>query len=80
LLPGRISGGRCRTTARTGRRCTLAFRRSALVRSLTAGPRSVTFGARFLPAGRYQIRLSARDAAGNTSLLRSVTILLAARR
>jgi hypothetical protein len=69
--PGHRRGGRCRPAARRGRRCTLRTTVATLRRQLGAGPAAIPFSGRFrgraLRPGRYELRLSATDAAGNRS-------------
>jgi virginiamycin B lyase len=76
-LSGRRVRGRCRTGAKSGRRCKLW--RSAgrsLTRQGLQGPNSIAFSGRLgrkaLTIGSYRARLTATDAAGNRS--RTVTL------
>jgi virginiamycin B lyase len=79
-LRGRRVRGRCRASARTGKRCTLwASAGRSLTRQGLQGPNSIAFSGRLgrkaLPTGPYRARLTATDAAGNRS--RTVTLTFA---
>lgn len=78
LLPGRRVSGRCRTSARTGTRCTLV-RRAGVVRQRAArGAVMLRIPARVrgrvLTPGRYRLRAVAIDAAGRRSPARLLTV------
>ena len=62
---GRRNGKRCVAKRRTGKRCTLWVRTSRSTKVVVAGSNSLS-GSRKRP-GRYRIRLTAVDPAGNTS-------------
>ena len=73
LVPGRVRGGKCvRETARvhTGRRCTARLAVGSSVRDVD-GAFSIVFNGRLAgrprPPGRYRVRATAFDAAGNVS-------------
>jgi hypothetical protein len=75
LVPGRRSAGRCRPAATTGRRCTLIVRVRALGARTSTGAASLRIagpGVRRLAPGRYRARVTATDAAGNRSAVRTV--------
>jgi len=71
LRAGRRIHGRCRTTARHGRRCTARRAVGTLTRRLDVRAAAIPFsgriGRRALRPGRYELRLTAADASGNRS-------------
>ena len=78
---GRRVGARCRKPTRVNRtrgRCTLRTRAGGFSRSLAAGRSRLTFsgraGGRALRPGRYTLRATPTDAAGNTGSRRAVAL------
>ncbi len=81
MLAGRRVEGRCRKLARANRsrrRCTRLSRRGSMTRARPAGRSNLAFsgriGGRALRPGRYKLRATPTDAAGNTGRPRSVRI------
>ena len=77
LRAGRRSGRRCVAGRRRGARCTAVTRVGVLRRASKAGLTRIRFsgrvGRRALALGNHRLRISARDAAGNTSRTATVT-------
>jgi CSLREA domain-containing protein len=78
LVPGRRSGKRCSTTARRGKRCTVARSAGTLSATGRAGKVTLTvpgkLARRKLAPGRYRLSVQATDAGGLRSAVRTLTI------
>lgn len=86
VLAGRRAGARCvRATARNrrARRCDRFVLVGTLSRPVVAGTTTVRLtrrvGSRTLAPGRYRVRVTVRDAAGNVSAVRDVRVRVARR-
>jgi len=69
---GRRLRGRCRTTNRTGTRCTLTVRKKTLTFRGFKGKNSFTFKPSLSP-GTYTATITARNASGRRSRARTLT-------
>jgi hypothetical protein len=72
---GRRLRGRCRTTNRTGTRCTLTVRKKTLTFRGLKGRNSFTFKPSLAP-GTYTATITARNAAGRRSRARTLTFTI----
>lgn len=76
---GRRVGRRCRPQTRANRRrrpCTRLVRRAQLVRRVGAAPPAVRFRAARARPGRYTLRATPTDAAGNVGRARSIAVVV----
>lgn len=79
-VPGRRAGGTCRPGGRRGTRCTATVTRATLRLKGTAGTSTLRLALQRLKPGTYRIAIVARDAAGNRSAARSLTLTVRAAR
>ncbi len=77
---GRKVSGTCKAGAKHGVRCTATVTRATLRPKGMAGKNSLKLALQRLKAGTYKIAIVARDAAGNTSAKRTLTLVVKARR
>lgn len=78
LTAGRTSGKKCKTGLRKGKRCTIVKKLGSKSAAAAAGKLKLVIPAKFpkkaIPAGTYRLTVTAKDAAGNTSKARTLTL------